>query len=83
MPGRDITRLRNRAARVLLFTFVICGRCAVGDAGLVAVGCATERHQAYSTRWNSNVRSTASLRRVSCNFAGGSDSSYARQTSAR
>ena len=24
MPGRDITRLRNRAARVLLFTFVIC-----------------------------------------------------------
>jgi len=24
MPGRDITRLRNRAARVLLFTLVIC-----------------------------------------------------------
>jgi len=24
MPGRDITRLPNRAARVLLFTFVIC-----------------------------------------------------------
>ena len=31
MPGRDITRLRNRAARVVLFTFVIWAGVRIGD----------------------------------------------------
>ena len=46
MPGRDITRLRNRAARVLLFSRCDLGWGAVCAAGLVAVCLASERKQA-------------------------------------